>query len=211
MTYALRGSKKPKITFYASGSGTHTPDADCTSLYAEVKAGGGGGGGSGNATGNVGVTGTTSSFGVLSAVGGTGGQAGNAGSGGTGGAGGTASGGDINLTGLQGDSPIQQATTFYWSARGGGPGSRMGIYGAKAGFAALANSGSGGEGGGIGGTSMWAGAGGGEGGFSAGTFNNTGGVSYAVGGGGAGGAAGTNGFAGGNGGSGYVMVIEYFW
>jgi hypothetical protein len=199
-------SRKVKITRLTSGTAqTHTYDPDCTWALRKIRGPGGGGSGSGTGTsGGTGGTGTATTLGGMTA---------NSGAGANDlvpGAGGTASGGDINVTGQDGQTNYGFGITYNWGGMGGGPYAAKSAYGEHAGQVGLANTGSGGMGGGAGGVSVLMGAGGGEGGYAEGTIANPGTETYTVGAPGAAGTAGTSGYAGAAGTAGDIWIYEYF-
>lgn len=194
-------------------SGTYTPTAGATKIFAFVQGGGGGGGGSGASSPGTGGTGGTSSIGTLAvALGGVGGGPGTTGTTpGSGGAGGVPSAGTIQLTGSSGAA----ATNNGGASNGGGHGA-AGLFGTGAGTgivntdgsAAAANTGAGGGGAGALASSYTGAAGGGAGGLAIYYGTTTGSGTITVGAAGAAGASGS-GHAGGAGGKGIVIILEF--
>ncbi len=215
-------STAPQKTVYTSGSGTYnTPSG---ALYLTVKMAGGGGGSGGNGSDTAatnGVAGGNSTFGtaLLTCNGGALGNKSISGGGGTGGAGGTATGGDINFTGGQGQTGENFVGTAYaYQAIGGNCSLFNGVqsFGSNvatvtAGTAPVANTGCGASGatGNI--TTIGnSGAGGAGGSLEKLITSPNSSYSYAVGAGGTAGAAGAGGAAGAAGAAGIIVVTAYF-
>lgn len=211
----------PLVTNYnASGSGTHFLTGAPRYIVVSLVGAGGGGSGSGNGPGD-GNDGEATTFGSnLTAGGGTKGTGTTGGSGGTN----TIGGGivPIDVSGQDGQNGVTSSSgnedlgsgsggsSFYG---GGGPG----IRGAFSGKNGVANSGSGGSGGGAetGVSNQTWGAGGGGGGYICAIIttplDTELSFEYVVGRGGDGGGAGSSGgYAGGSGADGFIQVIEYY-
>lgn len=197
-------ARQPFRTVYttATASATHTVQSFATRIVVRVVGGGGGGGAQ---SANNGVAGGTSNFGTVVAGGGGGGVAGGQGNTST-----VASGGDINIRGMPGQTVSANSGANVAGGDGGssvfGGGGRGAL--AAQGENAYTNSGGGGAGAGAA-SSTPPGGGGGSGSYSeklilspAATYD------YKVGAAGAGGAAG--GVAGGNGADGIIIVDEFF-
>lgn len=195
----------------ATGGGTYNVPANTVYLYVLARGAGGGGAGTGataaSGTDGGSTTFTDSSIVSLTAGGGAKGQPGNVS--GSGGAGGTATGGDFNFPGQQGNSTFNLASS---PGGDGGPSPTMGVFGthgapANNGGAAPANSGGGGGGGGSGAANP-----GGNGGGGGGcvviyiTSSLASSYTYSVG---AKGTGGGGAFSGGNGADGELIVIAY--
>ncbi|MGJ4928143.1 hypothetical protein ACQR1I_16565 [Bradyrhizobium sp. HKCCYLS2038] len=196
-------------TVFTSGSGTYTTKAGCKALLVRLVGGGGGGGGG---SGTAGGAGGSTTFGTSFLVAGGGGQgaanasAPNAGT--------ASSGGDINLSGLAGNTPngAGGAITGFGGSAGGNSifgGGGYGGWNGSAGSAGGTNTGGGGGGGGSG-TTNQGGGGGGAGGYCEKLITApAASYAYSVGAGGTSGAAG-GGFVGGVGGSGIIIIDEYY-
>jgi hypothetical protein len=207
----------PTVQRFTTGSGTYTTPANVIYIVVEVVGGGGGGGGGGGSN-PISTAGGNTTFGssLLTAVGG-GASTFTAGNGGTI----TLNSPAITLeafAGGVGSAPGGNtgATAIVWGGGTGGisckGGAGQGNAGAT-GRAAVANSGSGGAGGGTPATASHSpGAGGGAGGCGKAQINApSASYAYAVGAGGGGGSAGSgSGFAGGQGGDGEIIVWEYY-
>jgi hypothetical protein len=199
----------PTRTVLTSGTGTYTTPTGATWLEVELVGGGGAGG-----SGTVGTDGGNTTFGPITCTGGGVGPA--AGSPAVNG--GTASGGDVNLKGADGDANTAGGVPGQAHATGGmggvSPfgGAGRGVYDGNPPGDASPNTGSGGGGGGVNAAAGVAGMqGGGAGGYArkliaspAATY------SYAVGAAGVAGSAFGSTYAGGNGGSGIIIVTAHF-
>lgn len=198
----------PQVSVFTTGTAaTYTTPANAKYLVVEFQGGGGGGAGSGTAPGAAGDGGNTT-FGTALLVGNGGTKGLTTGAGSTPG---TATGGDMNLTGGLGGVATGAVN------QGGGAGGISFFGGAgpappqnNAGFAAAANSGSGGSGAGNGVTAN-TGGGGAAGGYGRKLITSPlSSYLYTVGPGGAGGTLGTGGAAGGAGAAGLITVTAYF-
>lgn len=212
--------RTPTVQTFTTGTGaTYTPATGA--LYIRVKMVGGGGGGSGSGTGGTATTGSTvataTTFFNASAGGGQNGQG--AGGGVNRGVGGSSSlgAGAIGsvFTGSPGeDGRFNDITSAYIvpGVSGGSSvfgGCGVGVYNATGG-SAVANSGSGGAGGGSQAVAnVLCAPSGGAGGFVDMVLPATT-YTYSVGIAGTGGTAGTSGYAGGAGARGYIEVTEFY-
>jgi hypothetical protein len=199
-------------TVLTSGSGTYTVPAGCTAINVRLVGGGGGGGGGGTGSGG-GSGGNTTTFGSGLLIAGGGGPGGPSGGGGA--TGGAASGGDINLTGSDGQASYGAggaSSVVQGSMGGAGPfgGSGYGGWPGANGAAAPSNSGGGGGGGG-GSAAGSVGAGGGAGGYCEKLISNpAASYPYVVAASVPGGSPGSGGQAGGAGASGLIIIDEYY-
>jgi len=193
--------KRPVVTVYTAGSGTHTTTVGATRMRVRLVGGGAGGAGAGTSVVN-GTAGNNTTFSTLTGSGGAAAQTG-----------GAAAGGDINIPGGSGAGGGVNATGAIYMAGGSGGvsafgGSGGGGNGNLGGLNAATNSGSGGGGGGAG-SGQNAAHGGGAGGYVEKLFTApAASYSYAVGGTAAGGSGSTT--SGGTGAAGIIIVEEFF-
>lgn len=200
----------PTRQTFTSGSGTYTTPANCLWIEVEMVGGGGGSGGSGSTATSAGGGGT-STFGTsfLSAGGGNGAGTAN----GTPAPGGIATGGDINISGANGQAPAGGAVQQPGGLGGSTP---LGMHGAPAiglnpGNAATGYGGGGSGAGGSSAGSTNTGGGGAAGGYLRKIINTPSATyAYAVGAAGTAAAAGTGGQAGAAGAPGIIIVIEHY-
>jgi hypothetical protein len=197
----------PHVTYLASGSGTYSVPAGTLYLEVEMKGPGAGGSGGGPGAGSVSAPASDTTFGSSFLTAGKGGAPSTY----TGGTGGTATGGDINIGGQNGQT-ISNGTWWYGGkggGQGGGVGSQPGS-GMVAGQGAAPNSGGGGGGSGCRDNGD-PGGGGGEGAYLYKIITSpSSSYAYTVGPGSSGGTAGSNAQAGGAGANGYIKATAWY-
>jgi len=197
------------VQVFTSGSGTYTTPSGCKAIWVRAVGGGGGGGGSGSSPA-ASTAGGNTTFSTLTASGGALGPV----TANQGGVGGSASGGNINAAGGQGQFGGTagggiNVMAGYGGASHFGQGGPGGYYASGVGYAGTGYGAAGGGGGPT--ATANGGSGGGGGGYTeklivspAATY------SYAVGAAGTAGGAGGSGLAGGAGTSGMIIVTEFY-